>query len=326
VGKTYLAKELVSRSSKNCMIVCPTHTACNKYDKAETLHSFLGIDIHGKKTSIRNYSKIDRVILDECSMVGVELFTRLVCLSQQQPHIQFILVGDFKQLEPVNSYSSLDMWKYFIHFHYELHECKRAEDQETFQINKKLRDGDIVSASMFKTTNDICKNEVNLCHTNDQRRIINNACIKKYSVGKNIHKIEFKQIAKPESPEENEKVLRSQELHTLYEGLPVILLKTILAKGETPSLYNGYKFKIENFEVGKHFSIRSDRDQIYTLEWSRLKDFVPCYAMTVHKAQGETLKDPYVIHGYHRMSPTMKYVAVSRCQAISQISICNLVL
>lgn len=328
-GKTFLANKLAHVFSLETEIITPTHCAKSKYSGAQTIHSFLGIDIFGKKIARISYKHIKRVIVDECSMIGVELFSQLVLLSQNNPHIQFILVGDFKQLQPVNDSSSIEMWKYFLSHHYELKVCKRAEDIETFNINEQLREHRQIPSDTFQITKDITKNMINLCKTNAERRYINNECIKKYQPAAEIYKIrdEFEY-----SEESDEDKIRKKELHTIYKGMPIMLLKTIKncpaydCDGQQgfDSIFNGYKFEIIDYKPKQQIIVKKldcNNSFRYIIGWDRLKDFVPCYAMTVHKAQGQTITKPYTIHNYNQMCPTMKYVAVSRCKNYNQIFI-----
>jgi len=252
-------------------------------------------------------------------MIGSNLFSKIIELSQLHPHIKFILVGDFKQLDPVNDSSSLDMWKYFINHHYELQICKRAENKETFDINKKLRNYQPVSLDTFNSTDDYTENKLNLCHTNAERRYINNQCIKKYACG-DIYNI-IDEVEEAEAKEdETEETIKRKELHTLYKGMPIMLLKTI----QKLKIYNGYMFEVIDIVEKEYITIKRINNwcsQEYDVGWNRLKDFVPCYCMTIHKSQGQTFTQPYTIHGYEQLNPTMKYVAVSRCKKIEQISI-----
>ncbi len=332
-GKTHLVKELVKLDEDHTIVVAPTHCAKSNYTNSETIHSFLCIDITGKTIGRRSYKKYNKIILDECSMVGTELFSKIIELSQLNPHLKFILVGDFKQLEPVNDKSSLSMWKYFIKHHYELQICKRAEDQETFEINKKLRNHQEVPLETFIYTDDYTKNKLNLCHTNAERKHINNECIKKYACGEIYSSratfgggqsprddIDEALAEAREESEESEEDEEEKELHTLYKGMPIMLLKTI----QKLNIFNGYMFEI--IDIVEKDRIRLKRinnwsSEEYQVPWIRLKDFVPCYCMTIHKSQGQTFRDNYTIHGYEHLNPTMKYVAVSRCKNIAQISI-----
>jgi len=318
-GKTHLVKKLVELDKKHTFVIAPTHCAKANYVKSETIHSFLCVDIYGNQIGRRNYKPYHTLILDECSMIGSNLFSKIIELSQLQPHIKFILVGDFKQLDPVNDSSSLDMWKYFINHHYELQICKRAENKETFDINKKLRNYQPVSLDTFNSTDDYTENKLNLCHTNAERRYINNQCIKKYACG-DIYNI-IDEVEEAEAKEdETEETIKRKELHTLYKGMPIMLLKTI----QKLKIYNGYMFEVIDIVEKEYITIKRINNwcsQEYDVGWNRLKDFVPCYCMTIHKSQGQTFTQPYTIHGYEQLNPTMKYVAVSRCKKIEQISI-----
>ena len=49
--------------------------------------------------------------------------------------------------------------------------------------------------------------------------------------------------------------------------------------------------------------------------------FVPAYALTVHKCQGQTISTKYTIHQWERFTNKMKYVALSRATNINCINI-----
>ena len=55
-----------------------------------------------------------------------------------------------------------------------------------------------------------------------------------------------------------------------------------------------------------------DRDQIACL-------FYPAFCITVHKSQGSTYDQPYMIHEWDKYSDRMKYVALSRATKYDHI-------
>lgn len=83
---------------------------------AKTIHSWAGIGLGDSKKAITNpYSrkrwlKVDLLIIDEVSMMSVELFEMLNCIGQTIRKssayfggIQVVFCGDFYQLPPINS-------------------------------------------------------------------------------------------------------------------------------------------------------------------------------------------------------------------------------
>jgi len=52
--------------------------------------------------------------------------------------------------------------------------------------------------------------------------------------------------------------------------------------------------------------------------------FKPMYAMTVHKAQGMTINEPYSIYEYKRMKGDMLYVALTRTTNKDFVNFCDI--
>ena len=124
-GKTTIIKEIYSDSIENGKIVSVTAltgVAANLLDcEATTLHSWAGIGL-GKQpvnklvSKIRkntnkkeNWTKTETLIVDEISMLSLELFDKLdsigkIIRKSEKPFggIQVIFSGDFFQLPPVN--------------------------------------------------------------------------------------------------------------------------------------------------------------------------------------------------------------------------------
>lgn len=122
-GKTKVVTEiyrLLCNKGKNVKLTCTTGIACSQYGRelnATTLHSFLGLSdgryspqeinaIHQNVPAFsfvkENVSKLDCLIVDECSMMSKRTFdTIMAVLAMSKQRIQMILVGDFYQLPPV---------------------------------------------------------------------------------------------------------------------------------------------------------------------------------------------------------------------------------
>ena len=124
-GKTTVIKEIYADAMENEKVVCVTAltgVAANLLDcEATTLHSWAGIglgkpDVAKLVTKIRknsnkkeNWTKTEILIVDEISMLSLELFDKLdsigrIIRKSEKPFggIQIIFSGDFFQLPPVN--------------------------------------------------------------------------------------------------------------------------------------------------------------------------------------------------------------------------------
>ena len=56
----------------------------------------------------------------------------------------------------------------------------------------------------------------------------------------------------------------------------------------------------------------ADRFHILPVEASLTRCFKPMYAITVHKCQGMTINQPYIIYEYKLMKHDMLYVCLTR--------------
>ena len=80
---------------------------------------------------------------------------------------------------------------------------------------------------------------------------------------------------------------------------------------------NNDTFKVEwitKKDVGISGGIEIPRDKFAEL-------FHVAYCITTHRAQGETIREPYTIHEWDRMDARLKYVALSRSTDIKNINI-----
>ena len=51
------------------------------------------------------------------------------------------------------------------------------------------------------------------------------------------------------------------------------------------------------------------------------RDFIPGYCFTIHKMQGATIREPYNIYEWRSLSPTLRYVAISRGTAFEDVNL-----
>ena len=114
-GKTEIIRKIM-QNDKNAVCLAPTGLACynitdvSKGIIAKTIHSFLGPDYFGQwiRKKLHLYSYIQRIIIDEISMVRSDMFQQIDERLRDATGIdkpfggrQMILFGDFRQLPPV---------------------------------------------------------------------------------------------------------------------------------------------------------------------------------------------------------------------------------
>ena len=116
----------------------------------------------------------------------------------------------------------------------------------------------------------------------------------------------------------------------LYEGLPIIAMRTLYDKTEGSLLFaNSETFNICNIndeEIGI-YNERPDENGVkepYNISIpieDFNKYFLMNYCSTTHKAQGETITENFTIYDWNAMGTKLRYTALSRAKKIDQVYI-----
>lgn len=164
VGKSYLIKAVFQKLSKTKKIAMTSMTGVSaNLIGGQTIHSYLGIglgkqsfDLLYKKISaskflLRKWVSIEILILDEISMLTLELFEKLEKLARhlrnsQLPFggMQLIFSGDFLQISPIETNNfcfESTLWNKCINETIYLKEIIRQKDQLFISILNKIRIG-----------------------------------------------------------------------------------------------------------------------------------------------------------------------------------------
>jgi len=151
VGKSYLLKEIINNTTKK-IGVCALTGAAAVLINGTTLHSFMGIGLGTgnidfllnkikKNGTFKKLSLLEVLIVDEVSMLGMELFQKIneifkIIKKNKLPFggIQIVLVGDPFQLAPVkDDYCFLSRdWDSL-----EIETCKLTENMRSNQLTFK---------------------------------------------------------------------------------------------------------------------------------------------------------------------------------------------
>ena len=316
-GKSYVAKQISKELGKDKVIrLAPTNKAALNI-KGMTIHKFLKMDksdkISSKTVQSLRRKDIQLIIIDEISMIGKELWKRLVLLKKEI-NIPFLLLGDDKQLPPVeneciDNYFNHNAVKYLANYRKNtLTVCKRFDER----LEKYLNNVNNINTLLFpkrETTR-------NICYINRTRKAVN-----KYWNEK-LRPTEYLFI------QEDDKDEYTQDMY-IYKNLPVIARKTVDG--------GAYCVNNETFEV-----IDFDNEKIYlyterpneegeaehhSIE-SNVKDFKDLFSLnycsTCHKAQGETIKENFTIYDWKIMSEKCKYTALSRATNPDHVTFANI--
>lgn len=309
-GKSYVAK-MISKTLSNVQKLAPTNKAALNIG-GTTIHKFLKMNEEGnisKKSLERIKREIKYIIVDEISMITKEMWRRLVLLKQATG-IQFLLIGDDKQLPPVEDENIDDYFnhpavKYLSNNNRNILTIKKRFDERLASYLQNVDDVD-VSLFQFKET------KRNICFLNATRKIINEYWNTKLKPDNSLF------IPKDEKDE------YTQDMY-IYNNLPVIARKTV--QGGDICINN------ETFEVimidDKKIYLGNERPSEDGLLEShsidvKIEDFreMFClnYCSTTHKTQGETITEDFTIYDWDRMSTKCRYTALSRARNPDQIS------
>lgn len=314
-GKTYCAKQIINYLDKDRVkVLAPTNKAALNIG-GSTIHSFLKMTekgyINPKLIKIIE-TKYDYIVIDEISMITKELWKRLCLLKRSCPHIKFLLLGDDKQIPPVEDEN------YGDYFNHPAVKYLCNNNKNTLQVLKRY-DEELYNLLCNVDTIDISKypnkmNKVNICYFNSTRKGVN-------AYWNNKEKVDGCLFI-PENVYDE----YSQDMY-IYEGLPVICQKT--KKGDDEIVCaNSESFIVGNYDDENIYLWNERPDDngepvIYTMEIPINKFseyFLLNYCSTIHRLQGTTITDDITIYDWENMNTKLRYTALSRVKAISQIS------
>lgn len=354
-GKSFTVKEIIrnlKNKGKKVVILGSTGIAASNIG-GETFHSFFSIKPFGILTKedanyVKNYkremySKVDTIIVDEISMLRPDIFdTAIETMLKNNIDIkkkQWILLGDFKQLNPILTKDSEKVFyalykennikssNYFNLLNFQVLELTKVERQNNpIFINALNCIRDNRETNYFKRFEGKKPQGVVICSTNKVVDKINNHQLSLLK-GDLIH------IKGDKSS--NYKDSDTVAVADLYlkDGCEVMYLRN------NDNLVNG-NIGVYYFQNGKHtfeykgnvYYLQKERFGKYSynekleLELVSFIDQLPikvCYALTVHKSQGLTFEQVTIDYSDKFFEEGQEYVALSRVTTPSGLSIIN---
>jgi ATP-dependent exoDNAse (exonuclease V) alpha subunit len=244
-------------------------------------------------------------------------------IKKTHKNVKFIFVGDYNQLEPVNDRIECDYQNSMI-----LHELC---DGNLFAMTTCRRSDDVLF-NMLQFDNipliereDFTHNntDVNICYTNKKRMKINDKYMKKYQTKNSIV------LPKVKHDPNSQDVILSM-------GTPVMATKT----NKKMNLINNQSYIIVDIQDDKiivqdkkvfteaKLLAKQKKIKFVPPEGSIVieakifqKFFYPAYCFTIHKSQGSTIREPFTIHEFMKLSHKLKYVALTRATKKEDINI-----
>jgi len=331
-GKTYTAKMIASKLGGRVRIIAPTNKAGLNIGGG-TIHRFLELDKNGyiKQSLIKMIkANYDYVIVDEISMIGRDLWRRLCLLKQELPDLIFLLLGDDKQIEPVeengiNDYFNHPAVKYLCNYNKNILNVRKRYDETLYNLLEDVDNIDITKYPKLTT-------DRNICYYNKTRIRINKMWNDKNKKDGDLFLSKrFARLTRDGNiNQDDDKYFKLTQDMYLYEGLPIIAMRTLYDKTEGALLFaNSETFNICNIgdeEIGiynERPDAKGEREP-YSISIpieDFNKYFLMNYCSTTHKAQGETITDNFTIYDWDAMTTKLRYTALSRAKKIEQVYI-----
>lgn len=325
----------------------------------QTLHSFLGIQL-GTKTAealytmlIKNYFLLNRwrkmevLVIDEVSMLSVELFEKIDQLAKllrrnKKPFggIQLVLCGDFAQLPAIGSDYFLfesEIWDKCINETIYLVDVMRQTDESFVNVLNKVRLGNIDESCRKVLESRNIKYLVKtaliptmLYSTNVKVDVTNKIYYDKLMSDEHHYNIDIIWNKKITYKEKYESLIRFKSIISLKIGAQVMYLinKNDLvngSRGVVTNFVNGMPVVLfaEGFElvVGPEvLNIQEQEEEI--MSYSQLP-LTLAWATSIHKSQGSTLS-LVRIDFRNIFEWGQAYVALSRVKSLDGLYIRNL--
>ena len=317
-GKSFIIDKLMAELERRkipFVLVAPTNTAVNLFGKSEnfkTIAKFVQSFRDDNRGSIvRNNARVFKfVIIDEGSMMQFDDLARIEAMLDVDPNIGCAAFGDRNQIGPV--VREKDRYDgHCLDSSLMMHLCRgnminltvphRTSDPRVRAMADHVLAGRRREAiAMMRRSN--TPTRLMLAHTRDMCRALN----------------EMMMEGPRRAAEAENRVLRRVMMKEgwawLYVGLPVVVAETFHSKSaEIPSYYNadlGTMISIdeenerveielvvntrERLENGGWRTIQERTIHVVTFKELALRWMV-AFAMTIHRVQGKTINEPYMI-------------------------------
>ncbi len=333
-GKSTLVERYVEMSKHNkkkILVVAPSGVAAQNCG-GQTIHHALIMDskIYYPKEPlnlkvVKKLQKVDIVIIDEVGCVRVDVFNYVMRLvneaeSVYNKRIQVIVAGDFNQLAPVITQDEKEwfeaVWKPYLGARYNKG-CANEDplwDEMNFVdmcLTKNFRSGrdeffanicDGVNAKDVRVLPFINKhvdeskrvdeNYIHICTTNKEKDLINQTILSKHTEAVGVLGLDF----------------------GVYIGMPLICTRNV-----NNAFANGTMCEVVDMAAG-WIKVKNKQGQNRTFKYhiSNILErhpLEPAFAMTVHKAQGQTF-DKIVFHPESGcFAEKQLYVAMTRVRS-----------
>ncbi|XP_065668136.1 ATP-dependent DNA helicase PIF1-like [Hydra vulgaris] len=322
-GKSYLIDAIAKSEQiyKQMTVTASTGIAAYLLN-GSTVHSFAGIETGTKSDDYyirymhpevhKRWLQTDVLIIDEISMINAETFDLLhrlgckirKCEDELFGGIQVIVCGDFYQLKPIfgNYAFQSSIWKQYIVKVLNLTTCFRQKDDlQFFNVLNELRLGQVSADSIEYLT-------------------------KRHFIDKDSINDEYTRLDPKASA-----LFRIPQVLTVKVNAIVMLIKNINVEEGLCNGAIGKVIQIENDGVwilmnNREIKIEAVNEDILDNAHSTIASRVGiplqlAFSLTVHKAQGSTMKKIVLDFNENAFNPTLYYVSLSRVCNVNDVYI-----
>jgi hypothetical protein len=323
-GKSYIILEGIRQGlipdEPNCRLAFTNKAAQNL--NGTTIHKALAINANEKSNSksLEGFKNKKIIVVDEIGMINKQLWKHLCILKKKNPHLIFILLGDYRQTKPIEDfeydYFNSSIVRYLTNGNkIELTEKQRYDD-ELWNFLENYYEKDIIGK--LKHSNKIDMNKKMICYYNATRDEVNNFCMNKCKTNNSLY-LPYERLDK------NDKANSAY----IYEGLPIMSIKNNCKL----NIINTDEFKVKEFsnETITLQRLDNDDEDDLIIEINDFhKNFVVNYISTTHKLQGATITEDLLIFDWYgregfshslRGNKNVGYTALSRVKSLNQIYI-----
>lgn len=285
-----------------------------------TIHKLLHITSAGTipRKTMNSLKRYKYFVIDEIGMISSKLWKFLMLMKKENPKAIFILIGDWRQLPPIEEFreDDLDVFnhpvvKYLCNGNaIELTERQRYDKELWDYLERGVENDDWSGLKEeFIKYEDIYNNK-SICYYNRTRVRINKICMEY-----------FKEQTDNIYLEHNiEDVKDKRQSVYLYNGLPIMAWKNCVKLG----IVNSEEFIVSSYDDEKIYITRNELGEDLEIDIEDFHNyFVPNYCATTHKSQGATYKDKVILWDWNRLVSNKKivYTACSRATKFDNLII-----
>lgn len=322
-GKSYIINKVSEHfGEKAVRRIAFTNKASNNIN-GQTIHKFFGIDRQSKLnlTQLRKrMGGVKVVCIDEISMIGQELWKHIYFVRKYFKDAVFLLCGEEAQLPPIETGDRVE--GYFNHptimmmcdyTYASLNLTDKCRyDRELYNYLTNIKDGLPNKKRPISTaTLTDYLGGTNLVYTNKTRMNIN-------TILNNYHTLNADNYLTAVWEGDGEEVVGEKYRQTtnVYNNMPLLVFKSDTQNG----LIKNTVHIVKDLDITKGtFKIENNSGEFIIGDINN--KFIMAYAMTIHKAQGDTIDGKLNIHEYYRIEKDRRlyYTAVSRGRNLENI-------